>query len=269
MRNVGQSGATRGQAPAVTTDLSCVIPAFENLDLLARCVTSAVVQQEAVFEVVVSDDSRSSRVRDFVAVLTKTYPMLRYVEGPRSGNPVENWNHGLRQACAEVCILAHHDEFFVDPRFFRRAIDALARPGVAAVVGQTVVIGVNRASNFARVSVAARRLGRPAWMLPAFNWIGPTACFAFRRGPCFDPSLINMVDVEFYRRVLRSGRLEMLSGVCVGSLGHHGAQISAGLDKVSVDRQELRAMAAQLDPMIGRLEHAAHQAWQTIRPRRA
>jgi glycosyltransferase involved in cell wall biosynthesis len=242
-------------------EISCVVPAYENLDLFARCLTSVTAQDDVAFEVIVSDDSASGVVRDFVATLGARPAELRYGAGPRSGNPVANWNHGLAQARGEFCVVVHHDEFLVDRRYLRRAVDALRASGAAAVAGQTAVIGVRRRSRFALVSRLARAIGGPAWLLPAANWIGPTAAFVFRRGPLFDESLTALVDVEFYRRVMAGGPLAFLAGTSVGSLGHHGAQITASLDFKAVVARELRELASRSPPAVGPAELAISQAW--------
>ena len=242
-------------------EISCVIPAYENLDLVARCLTSVLAQEHVAFEIVVSDDSASEVVRDFVATLTRPPPEVRYVAGPRSGNPVANWNLGLAQARGEFSVLVHHDEFLVDPRYFRRAVDALRASGAAAVVGATTVVGITRESRFGLVSRIARLVGRPAWLLLVANWLGPTAALVFRRGPLFDETLKGIVDVEFYRRVMAAGPLVFLPGVSVGSLGHHGAQITAGLDFKVVVANELRDLAGRTPPSISPAEHAFCRAW--------
>jgi len=252
-------------SPAPPPEVSCVIPAFENLNLLARCVNSAVVQKDVRLEVVVSDDSVSAAVRDLVTALSGDFPQLRYEMGPRSGNPVDNWNSGLDHARGGVCVVLHHDEFLLDTGYLRRAADLLGNPGVAAVLAGTEVTSLTRPSRFAAVAGAARRLGRPAWLLPSFNWIGPTAAFVFRAGHRFDPSYVYLVDVEFYRRVLRTGRLEALDGVQVGSLGHHGAQITARIDPRALARLEVERMARADIPVMGPAERAFHRGLAQLR----
>jgi glycosyltransferase involved in cell wall biosynthesis len=242
-------------------EISCVVPAYENLDLVARCLTSVVVQGDVAFEIIVSDDSASGVVRDFIAAFGRPSAEVRYVDGPRSGNPVANWNRGLAQARGEFCVVVHHDEFLVDPRYLRRAVDALRASGAPAVAAQTAVIGLGRRSHFALVSSIARALGGPVWLLPIANWIGPTAAFVFRRGPLFDESLTAMVDVEFYGRVMAGGPLAFLPGISVGSLGHHAAQITAGLDFKAVVARELRDLARRTPPAVGPAELAICQAW--------
>ncbi|HEY5072678.1 MAG TPA: glycosyltransferase [Caulobacteraceae bacterium] len=246
-------------------EASCVIPAFENPDLLGRCLLSALSQEEIELEVIVSDDSHSTSVRDLTAALAVLFPSLRYFAGPRSGNPVDNWNRGLDLAQGRMCVVVHHDEFFIDRRFLRRAVDRIDRERLPAVIGGTLVLGVERPSRFRAANAVARALGAPLWMLPSLNWLGPTAAFVFRRGPRFDPNLVQLVDVEFYRRVLGAGPAVFLDGACVGSLGHHSASITATIDTHAMAMRELRLLQSAAKPLLGRVEYAGHRLYRRLR----
>ena len=250
-------------------EITCVIPAFERLDLLARCLASVCAQQAVGVEVIVSDDSRSSGIRALTVAMAATHPFVRYVAGARSGNPVDNWNHGLDLAAAPLRLLAHQDEFLIDPLFLRRAVDAMAPIEVAAVLGRTVVSGVTRRSRFGLIAPLARRLPHRAWFLPMVNWIGPTAAFVFRAPLRFDPAMVQLADVEFYGRVLKTGRLVVLPGVSVGSLGHHPGQITAGIDPVAAGLADLRTLALRTPAPLGTLQHSLARRAVTLRgPRR-
>ncbi|MHB8531026.1 MAG: glycosyltransferase family 2 protein [Caulobacteraceae bacterium] len=246
-------------------EISCVIPAFENLDLLSRCLVSALTQTGVDHEVIVVDDSETSEVRAFTAALCGRYPALRYVAGPRSGNPVDNWNRGLDQAAAPIRVLAHHDEFFLTRNYLRRAVDRLEKTGAVAVASTPAVIGLSRGSRFDMAAALARALGRPAWILPSLNWIGPTAAFVFAGAHRFDAELTWLVDVDFYRRVMATGPLERLDGVCVASLGHHPSQITARIDPAAMARADLAIMGRRGPASMARGENAFHRAVLAMR----
>jgi glycosyltransferase involved in cell wall biosynthesis len=222
-------------------EITCVVPAFEQPALLERCLTSISGQRGVALEVIVTDDSRTAVVREHVDALA--IPRVRHLDGARSGNPVDNWNLGLSQARAGICVVVHHDEYLIDPTYLRRAVDRLADPRIAAVIGAATVTGVKRRSRFALASRIGRLAGGPAWILPTLNWIGPTAAFVFRRGPLFDTALVQLVDVDFYRRVLCAGRAARLDGACVGSLGHHDDQITASINPRRLARAEIGRLA--------------------------
>ncbi len=249
----------------MTPEISCVIPAYENLDLLTKCLASVVAQRDVAMEIIVTDDSHSTGVADFMAGRLGPGVTARYLDGPRSGNPVENWNAGLAAARAPLSLLIHHDEWLIDPLYLRKAIDALNRTGAAASMAGVKVTGVDRPSRFSLVAPIAGRLWGAARLLPAINWIGPTAAFVFRAGHRFDPALVQLADVELYGRVLKTGPLVRLPGVAVGSLGHHRAQITASIDPRAVARRELAMLAARTPPGVSPLARALCGAILTLR----
>ena len=240
--------------PAIT----CVVPTYESPALAAQCLISIAAQRDIDGEIIVVDDSVSSRVAETVEALRPILPPVRFVAGARTGNPVDNWNHGLGLAAASVHLVIHQDEYLIDPLYLRRAVDALDRAGPDAVAARagTVVIGLTRPSRFALASALVSRLPGARALLPAINWIGPTAAFVFRAGPRFDPSLVQLADVEFYGRVLGQGGLLRLPGKAVGSLGHHGEQITARIDPITLARQEMAMLAARAPAGITPLTHA-------------
>ena len=248
-------------------EISCIIPTHEQPELVARCLISLAAQRRATPEIIVTDDSGSPAVRDLVAALAPVTPPVRLLDGARTGNPVDNWNAGLARARAPLQVLIHQDEFLVDTLYLRRAIDALERTAAAACVGGVVVIGLNRPSRFARVAPLAARLWGARRLLPLVNWIGPTAAFVFRAGPRFDRGLVQLADVEFYRRVLATGPLVRLPGVAVGSLGHHDGQITARIDPLRQALKDLAILASRRPPAISPLEHAVLTAALRLRLR--
>ncbi len=228
--------------------VSVVIPAYEDADLFRRALRSALDQEEADVEVVVSDDSGSEAIAAEVAAAGPD-PRVRYLRGPRTGVAADNWNAGLDKARAPLQVLLHQDEWFIDPRYLRRAADALARPGVVCAIGPARVTGVRRASRHHWVRPIGALPGAQA-LLPLVNWVGPTASVVFRGPERFDPAFVQLADVEFYGRLMRRGAVARLSGVCVGSLGHHGASITARIDPHARALAELDLMAEGVSPIL-------------------
>lgn len=238
-------------------EISCVVPAFENLDLVSACLASIRAQEDIRVEIIVTDDSRGDRIRDFVTHAARTASDIRYLEGARTGNPVDNWNLGLAAARAPLRILIHQDETLIDPHYLRDAADTLTPPGVVAAIGPTRVTGGSRPSRHNAVAPVGRRLPGARHILPIINWIGPTAAFVFRGDHRFDASLVQLVDVEFYLRVLTTGRHIVLPSGRVGSRGYHDDQITARIDPIPLALRELDDLARRRPPAIGPLTHLA------------
>ncbi len=228
--------------------ISCIIPAYEHLDQFGRCLLSLIAQQGVDLEIIVSDDSRSSRIADLCTALTEFAPAVRYVAGPRSGNPVDNWNAGLDLARGRYAIVVHQDEFLVSRTFLARAAAALDTSHEEAVFGRITPIAVERRSKFGMAGVLARVLGLRPWMLFMLNWIGPTATAVFRNRSDrrFDRTLVNLVDVEFLFRLCDPKRApRLLAGIAVSGLAHHGDQITASIDRHLLSHREIAGIVAR------------------------
>jgi glycosyltransferase involved in cell wall biosynthesis len=236
--------------------ISVVIPAYESDDLVRQALESVISQEGVEMEIIVTDDSATPRIAELTKAIARHQGAVRWIPGPRSGVAAENWNHGLSQARFPAKVVLHQDERYVDRRFLRRALDALARPGVAAAAGGVKVTGVMRASRFGLVAPLRHVPGAKA-LLPIVNWLGPTGAFVFLGDHRFDPTLVQFVDVEFYGRVLRHGRLAPLSGVSVASLGHHPQSITARIDSHALALAELERLTVGPAPAISPFQHAA------------
>jgi glycosyltransferase involved in cell wall biosynthesis len=251
----------------MTDQISVIIPAYEADHLVREALNSVIAQEGVEAEIIVTDDSAGPRIADLTAAAARRHGGVRWIRGPRSGVAAENWNHGLGQARFAAKVVLHQDERYVDPRFLKRALGALARPGVAAAVGGVRVTGVMRASRFGLVAPLRHLPGARA-VLPLINWLGPTGAFVFKGDHRFDPAFVQLVDVEFYGRVLRHGRLAPLSGVSVASLGHHPESISAGIDGHALALAELDLLAKGPAPAISPLQRAVFLWAQKARARR-
>jgi glycosyltransferase involved in cell wall biosynthesis len=224
-------------------EISCVVPAYENLSLLSRCLMSILTQQEIEIEVIVCDDSESNDIREFLELLATKYSNVQYLNGPRSGNPVDNWNKGLKKSTADYCLVIHHDEFLVDNKYLRGAIDRIERNNLDAVVSCSAVVGIARKSRFSIIRRLMYFFGKPLWMLFFMNWVGSTANIVFRKRVDleFDASLKYLVDVDFYYRIfIRKLSYEFINRIVVISVAHHSAQITAGYDFLTKNIEEIK-----------------------------
>ena len=245
--------------------ISCVIPTYENETLVAHCLASVAAQRDVAAEIILTDDSRSDRIAAMVAARFADTPGLRRVEGPRSGNPVDNWNAGLAAARAPLAVVVHQDESLIDPLYLSRAVAGLDRTRVVACVAGVRVLGGARGSRFGLIAPIAGRAPGARALLPMINWIGPTAAFVFRTGARFDPALVQLADVEFYGRVLARGGFVRLAGRSVESLGRHPDQISARIDGRALAVAEIDLLAARRPPPFSPLAYAVYRAALTLR----
>jgi glycosyltransferase involved in cell wall biosynthesis len=224
-------------------DICCVVPTFESAPLAARCLISIATQIGVTPDIVVTDDSRTSAVREMAEGLGTLFPQIRYVEGARTGNPVDNWNKGLDHARARYRVLVHHDEFYLEPHSLRRALDRLSgENGDVLIMGHRAVGEVQK-SRYGLADSLARRFSYAPWTLYALNLIGPTAAVVYGGKPelRYDPQLQWLVDVDFYFRLLDQTPIR---DPRAGVVSHrHGGQISARVERFGTIAREMAWLA--------------------------
>ena len=59
--------------------------------------------------------------------MSRLEPIVLCRGNARTGNPVDNWNHGLAKAHAPLRVLVHQDEILADPHYLRDAARRLWR----------------------------------------------------------------------------------------------------------------------------------------------
>lgn len=212
--------------------------------MLARALMSIVTQSDITPDVVVVDDSTEPGVRTLVEGLAGLYPNIRYFPGARTGNPVDNWNCGLDHARGHYQMVVHHDDFFCDAGFLRRAVDRLASGEGEVVVAGHGLAGRPGRSRYDLGSFLARRLNLRPWALYAINWLGPPSVTMFAAEPKirFDARLCWLVDVDFYVRLLTPDvRLIRDAGVSLIAMRHEG-QITARVDARMLTLRELQML---------------------------
>jgi glycosyltransferase involved in cell wall biosynthesis len=245
-----QTGSSDAQSSGIASPLliSCVIPTYQNLELAGRAILSAVQQINVNHEVIVTDDSIGDDIRLFVEAIKPLYPRLKYIVGARNGNPVSNWNKGLKEATGKYAVMLHQDEFMADRLYLKKAVNWLEREQADGVVFGCAVVGISRSSNFKFVQAIRPILQKFRWTLLIWNWIGATGCVVFRRHDSlmFDENLTQIVDVDFYCRLFRNVRQVPVisSDIAVISIGHHRDQISNSIDSIHLSKLEMKNISS-------------------------
>jgi glycosyltransferase involved in cell wall biosynthesis len=213
---------------------------------------SILTQADISPHAVVIDDSSGTDVKIFVEQLQKIYPDVEYHDGPRSGNPVDNWNAGLDRARGSYCILVHHDDFLLDKGYLRRAVDGLRDRHAGVLVGGHSLAGLPVKSRFALAARLARLLRFAPWSLYAMNWIGPTAAVVFQttRAPRFDRRLCWLADVDFYYRLLSQGRELIRDGATCVVSQRHDEQITQRVDSRLLHLRELAMLREETPDLL-------------------
>ncbi len=186
--------------------ISICIPAYKRVIYLRRLLESIAQQDYADFEIVLTDDSPDTVVKDLVAELSARLPIVYYKNPTALGTP-ENWNEAIRRASGAWIKVMHDDDWFEGP-------DSLGKFATAAKVNPEVNFIFSAYTNVYEKDNSKKevRLGafqqgllkRSLWRLLGKNYIGNPSCTLFRNQQeiFFDPAFKWVVDFEFYIRFL-------------------------------------------------------------------
>ena len=192
---------------------SVVVPACERPDQLAQCLTRLAPGTQtfpaADYELIVSDDSGDSSVRDLVQ---KRFSWAKWAAGPRKG-PAANRNHGAAQASHDW-IAFTDDDCLPEPGWlaaFAQATAIFSDPPLEVLEGRTY-------ADRPRQSLSERA---PINTTGGFLWSCNMAVRAdcFRRLGGFDTGFpfASMEDVDLALRLRAAGAREQFvpeAGVC-------------------------------------------------------
>ena len=132
---------------------SIVIPVFNNLELFRRALESVLQQQGVAFEIIVTDDSTTAAIADYVnGLAVSVLPAdihLRYCHHQSDSGAISNWNNGLQMATGQYIILMHHDEAMSGTDYLQR-IESHFNGGADIVVSniEVIVDGHQKKSHF-------------------------------------------------------------------------------------------------------------------------
>ena len=193
---------------------SVVVPACDRPEQLAQCLARLAPGTQtfpaANYELIVTDDSRSSVVRELVE---KQFPWAKWTAGPRQG-PAANRNHGAEQTLQDW--IAFTDD------------DCLPDHGWLAAFAETISAAADNTSpdvlegrTYADRSKQSLAERAPINSHGGYLWSCNLAIKAdwFRRLGGFDTGFpfASMEDVDFARRLRAAGAREQFvaaAGVC-------------------------------------------------------
>jgi glycosyltransferase involved in cell wall biosynthesis len=219
---------------AVTASIpyfSVCIPAYENVRLLGRAMESVLSQTKVGLECVVSDDSDTGVVAEYVEGLND--PRVRYSRNaPAKGAP-RNWNSALASAGGDIVTLLHHDDFYRYPETLHWVSSRMeAENADVLVCGRALYENGSLLGEYPDIAGHVRTFcaGFPARTL-VVNRLGHPSVVFFRRHLStvhYDEQLVYFSDTEYYYRLLAAaGRTCSLSRAPVGLDRAESGRLSA------------------------------------------
>lgn len=194
--------------------VSICIPAYRQANVLKVLLDTIDTQTYRDFEVVISDDSPDDEVHQLCLKYTG-FPLRYFRNTPAKGSPA-NWNHAITLAEGQWIKLMHHDDYFSGPDSLQRFMDAVQQDGglsdyyfCKSWINDRIE---NTLTKYQVDDAVLVRIKEQPALLFLGNLIGAPSAGLFRKGIDiqYDSSLIWLVDIEFYIRLLNGFRVKYI-----------------------------------------------------------
>jgi glycosyltransferase involved in cell wall biosynthesis len=201
--------------------VSICIPTYQQTRYLLVLFRSIEQQIFRDFEVIVTDDSYDNKVEDLCK--SKFNFSIQYHRNtPAKGSP-ENWNAAISKAKGEWIKLIHHDDYFYNADSLAKFVEASERfPETHYFYCRTSILDTHSGNQYP-YSVDYHIVNRiskfSAYLFPK-NLIGSPSTTFYKReiSETFDKSLIWLVDVEFYCRILKSQTVRRIESLLITTM---------------------------------------------------
>lgn len=230
--------------------ISVIIPTYNNLELFKRALSSVVGQTRLPMEIIVTDDSKTNEIEKYVNEIDNS--IIRYYHNNSGLGAVNNWNLGLKRAQGDLVIVLHHDEELGSNDYIEKLLKL-------AETNDLIISDIRvRTPKGERLGHFNGWLKRVLLKVPqsqlCVNSIGPCACVAVKKSIVenFDPSLIWIVDTEWYYRLMRASRKTIFSPELVIVSNHgHSDQITSNIDIPKKNREDKKYLREKYNKDYG------------------
>lgn len=186
--------------------ISICIPAYKNAVFFSRLLDSIAHQSFKDFEVIVSDDSPDTALKQILESYKNKFPFFYYKNETTLGSPA-NWNNAIKLANGKWIKLMHHDDWFATAN----SLQIFA--GYAQKAGNTdFIFSAHRLYEDGKIkstekisTFLQKKLKQNPLILFRKNYIGHPSTTLIRnnRIEWYDEKIKWVVDFEFYIRALK------------------------------------------------------------------
>jgi glycosyltransferase involved in cell wall biosynthesis len=184
--------------------ISICIPAYKRIEYLEKLLDSILIQSFKDFEVVITDDSNDSSVRQFIEKYQQKFLLTYQKNSTPLGTP-ENWNEAIRKAKGDWIKLMHDDDWFADGDSLKSFYEATVQDPECSFFFSAY----RNVSKDSEKNIFLNSSGRFLLKLSPLNlfkkqFIGNPSCTLIKRDLdiWYDKDFKWVVDFEYYIRCL-------------------------------------------------------------------
>src|SRR5688500_15313078 len=119
--------------------VSICIPTYNQTRYLKNTLQSILIQTYKDYEVIITDDTSSSIISDFLKVYNFKAKLRYYHNKPALGSP-QNWNYCISKAQGEYIKILHHDDWFSKNDSLLHFVEALENTGASLAFSNAHVV---------------------------------------------------------------------------------------------------------------------------------
>jgi glycosyltransferase involved in cell wall biosynthesis len=206
--------------------VSICIPSFNQVKHLEKTLESILHQTFTDYEIIVTDDTPSDKVRNFIANHALKDKILYYRNSPPLGSP-RNWNFCISKARGSLIKVLHHDDWFTYDHSLEVFVKTMEEhPEVNIAFSSSSVLLESGKSWLHKIShkQLVKITNNPTLLFTA-NLIGGPSSTIFRKqlNVCFDEQLTWLVDIDFYIfNLIELNRIQYISDPLVTTFAAQG-----------------------------------------------
>lgn len=188
----------------MSTKITICITTYNRVSYLERLLKSISDQTFTDYDIMITDNSETTIVKDFVATYKDKLPITYHKNVPAVGM-AENWNICMGLAKGEWIKLIHDDDWLASPKALEEFY-AATKNGTRFIYSARYDFYEHN-GKYVQKSISnyhfSKILKNP-YLLIADNYLGPPSVLMFHKSVTeyYDTKLTWYVDIEFYIRML-------------------------------------------------------------------
>ena len=211
------------------TNLSVCIPVYQQKELLVRCLDSLMHQTFTNFEVIITDDSSSDIIANYISSISTKFPIKYFKNEIPLGSPA-NWNESLKHANGNYIKMMHQDDWLAKEDALEKFVAALDNNSDCdfAFAQCSDVVANKITPPRSNVKDSFEKWKSDKSVMLTYNLIGDPSTTIFRNylGIWFDEKMKWCVDYDFYLMMYEKNSNIVLIDETLVFIGVHEGQVT-------------------------------------------